>query len=345
MLGGIANQILHPLGRHMERLHEGELAWNHSIVLNFPVELRPRWGYGASPNPFVQSVLDNARWRYKEVVEQIGAIWDTLLLIPDKIALGNDHQPYWDNDWFSGLDAVSLAAFLVARRPARYIEIGSGFSTKFCRWVVKHHNLDTRIISIDPHPRAEIDDLCDEIIRSPLEACDQSVFDQLEANDILFFDGSHRVLQNSDVTVFFLEVLPRLKPGVIIHVHDIFLPYDYPPAWTKRVFGAIYARRDACFWSEFRSFISRILRRDRPDFRQRIRHYRPVFRERLKNSTWEASNACWPRGIVLVYIEGTLKYGAARHLCRQATAAIKSVYATRGRMSCCGTATAAWRGW
>jgi Methyltransferase domain len=240
MLGGIANQILHPLGRHMERLHEGELAWNHSIVLNFPVELRPRWGYGASPNPFVQSVLDNARWRYKEVVEQIGAIWDTLLLIPDKIALGNDHQPYWDNDWFSGLDAVSLAAFLVARRPARYIEIGSGFSTKFCRWVVKHHNLDTRIISIDPHPRAEIDDLCDEIIRSPLEACDQSVFDQLEANDILFFDGSHRVLQNSDVTVFFLEVLPRLKPGVIIHVHDIFLPYDYPPAWTKRVYSEQY---------------------------------------------------------------------------------------------------------
>ena len=56
---------------------------------------------------------------------------------------------------------------------------------------------------------------------------DPAVFDQLGAGDLLFIDSSHRVLQNSDVTVLFLDVIPRLPPGVLVHVHDISLPYDY----------------------------------------------------------------------------------------------------------------------
>src|SRR5205085_7340172 len=54
-------------------------------------------------------------------------------------------------------------------------------------------------------------------------------FDALAAGDILFIDGSHRVFMNSDVAVLFLDVLPRLKPGVLVHIHDIYLPSDYPP--------------------------------------------------------------------------------------------------------------------
>jgi hypothetical protein len=59
----------------------------------------------------------------------------------------------------------------------------------------------------------------------------------LERGDIVFVDGSHRALMGSDVTVFFLEVLPRLPPGVVVHLHDIFLPYDYPASWARKCYS------------------------------------------------------------------------------------------------------------
>jgi hypothetical protein len=73
--------------------------------------------------------------------------------------------------------------------------------------------LDTEIISIDPMPRAEIDNLADKIIREPFENIDFDIFDNLNENDILFVDNSHRILPNSDSMVFYLEILPRLKKG------------------------------------------------------------------------------------------------------------------------------------
>jgi hypothetical protein len=93
---------------------------------------------------------------------------------------------------------------------------------------VQDHNLHTRLYSIDPHPRAEIDSLCDKVIREPLEQSDLAFIDELGAGDILFIDGSHRSFMNSDVTVLFLDILPRLRPGVAVHIHDIYLPWDYP---------------------------------------------------------------------------------------------------------------------
>lgn len=152
----------------------------------------------------------------------------------------NDHDPYWHQYWFNSIDAVALVAYLTLNRPRRYIEIGSGNSTKFARWAVAKGDLPTEITSVDPKPRAEINDLCDNVFRQRLQDCDLSIFDALEEGDILFFDGSHRVLSNSDVMVFFLEILPRLRDGVYIHVHDIFLPDDYPPQWGKRFYTEQY---------------------------------------------------------------------------------------------------------
>jgi hypothetical protein len=96
------------------------------------------------------------------------------------------------------------------------------------------------MISIDPQPRNEIDGLVDEIHRSPLEDFNPGFFDKLDDNDILFLDSSHRAFQNSDVTAFFLEIIPRLKPGVIIHIHDIYLPYDYPTGHLRRLWNEQY---------------------------------------------------------------------------------------------------------
>jgi len=97
-----------------------------------------------------------------------------------------------------------------------------------------------RITSFDPLPRAECDALCDHIVRSRLDDADLAVFDDTQPGDVLYMDGSHRCFQNSDVTVFFLEVLPRLRPGVIVGVHDIFLPEDYPPRRMGRFYSEQY---------------------------------------------------------------------------------------------------------
>jgi len=125
----------------------------------------------------------------------------------------------------------------VDRRPALYLEVGSGYSTRFAR-----HALGStgRIVSIDPSPRDDVDPLCDEVIRRRLEDTDLAAFSQLKAGDVLVVDGTHTAFMNSDSVVVFLEVLPRLPPGVLVCVDDIFLPWDYPPAWAGRWYGEQY---------------------------------------------------------------------------------------------------------
>jgi len=110
----------------------------------------------------------------------------------------------------------------------------------FARYAVHVGGLPTTITSLDPQPRAAIDALCDEVVRVPLETCDLRVFDTLVAGDVLFFDGSHRVFTNSDVTAFFFDVVPRLAPGVLVHIHDIFWPWDYPPTWNEHFYSEQY---------------------------------------------------------------------------------------------------------
>ena len=134
----------------------------------------------------------------------------------------------------------ALYCMLFEFRPKRFVEVGSGDSTRFARRAIRDHSLPTLITSIDPTPRAEIDKLCDFVIRKPLEEVELDVFDELGPGDFLFIDGSHRSFSNSDVTVAFLDVLPRLRAGVVVHFHDIFWPYDYPPEWADRYYSEQY---------------------------------------------------------------------------------------------------------
>src|SRR5207249_4908129 len=131
-------------------------------------------------------------------------------------------------------------SFITMNNPKRFFEIGSGDSTRFARQAIRDHQLQTTITSFDPRPCAKIDDICDHSFRTPLEECNPEIFNQLEAGDILFVDGSHRVFTNSDVTVVFVEILPLLKPGVFIQFHDICLPYDYPQEWNRRFYSEQY---------------------------------------------------------------------------------------------------------
>ena len=212
------------------------------IFLDYPVDAIPRYGYGKPPHVELSKILRAHSKDYAEQLLLFLTFVPQLAQIP--LQQPNDStEPCWIHDWLDGLDTFALYGFVASRKPERYCEIGSGYSTKLVRRAIRDLGLKTRISSIDPHPRAEIDRLCDHVIRQPLEKCDLKVFDSLDSGDILFMDGSHRVFMNSDVAVFFLEILPRLKPGVLVHLHDIFLPEDYPPYWEYR----FYPHR---YWSE-----------------------------------------------------------------------------------------------
>ncbi len=216
--------------------------WSDHVLDYYPVNPRPRFGHGLPPHAAIASVLEAARPAYEQPLRDIAACRDVLHGIGHQPQRRNrsDPSPTWNNIWFSTLDAASLTAFLLARQPKRYLEIGSGNSTRFARHAIETGRLPTELISIDPQPRAEIDALCSRVVRRPLESCNLGVFGELESGDILFFDGSHRVFTNSDVTVFFLEIMPLLKPGVLVHIHDIFLPDDYPPQWKGRLYSEQY---------------------------------------------------------------------------------------------------------
>ncbi len=202
------------------------------IVLDYPTNPKPRYGYGKPPHKKIYEIINKNRLSYKKVLRDF-LKYDKYLLEIKREAKEETTEPKWVNPWFTGLDAVSLYGFIREKKPKRYFEIGSGNSTKFVKKAVEDGNLGTKIVSIDPHPRAEIDKICDKVIRAPVEEINLKIFDELERGDILFVDNSHRVFTNSDATVVFLDILPRLKSGVIVEFHDILLPLDYPLSWKE----------------------------------------------------------------------------------------------------------------
>ncbi len=218
---------------------EPERGTSHHITVDYPVNPRPRYGHGQPPHPGLEAQIAQGRARYRELLSSVVELREHLWRIPVADP-STAREPCWVNGWLPGLDAATLYAILVHRGPRLYLEVGSGNSTKFARRAIDDHGLHTRIVSIDPSPRADVDDLCDEVIRSPLEEADLAVLDSMVAGDVLFVDNSHRVFQNSDATVLFLDVLPRLPADVAVELHDIFLPEDYPEAWLDRYYSEQY---------------------------------------------------------------------------------------------------------
>lgn len=214
--------------------------WSHTVHDYYPIVPAARWSPGSAPHGQLSAILARETEAYERFLTVLEAHAELLHSVPHEADIAKPVIPCWNNTWFTALDAAALMAMLAWKRPARYLEIGSGTSTCFVRHTIEALQLSTQLTSIDPMPRLHIDALCDRTVRSPLEACDLTVFDELQADDILFFDGSHRVFTNSDVMVFFFEVLPRLRPGVMVHIHDIFIPDDYPAAWNHRLYNEQY---------------------------------------------------------------------------------------------------------
>jgi 2-polyprenyl-3-methyl-5-hydroxy-6-metoxy-1,4-benzoquinol methylase len=156
----------------------------------------------------------------------------------------NPAEFYLNNQLFDGSDA--LVAYCMVRhfQPRLVIEVGSGFSSLVLGQAVTKNNNNAGLICIEPFPREFLKNGfpgLQKLIEKNVQDIDVKFFSQLEAGDMLFIDSSHTVKTGGDVNYLFLEVLPRLNPGVIVHVHDIFLPFDYRRDWVLD---------ELRFWSE-----------------------------------------------------------------------------------------------
>lgn len=143
------------------------------------------------------------------------------------------------NGWYNTPDAEIYAAMILDRQPRRIIEVGAGFSTRIARAAVDHGGLPTRITVVDPAPRTEIREIAHEVITAPVE---RSRLDERDwaAGDLLFVDSSHICRTRGDIPFLFCKLIPRLPEGVLVHVHDIYLPFDYPNNLDRRCYTEQY---------------------------------------------------------------------------------------------------------
>jgi predicted O-methyltransferase YrrM len=144
-----------------------------------------------------------------------------------------------DNGRYGPVDAELLYGVIRYFKPRRVLEFGSGYSTMVAALAARANAIEgrpTRITTVDPYPPDFLGGVAgiDEIVRSRVMDHPVEDLEALEPNDILFFDTTHTVKEGSDVNYAILSVLPRLAPGVVVHFHDIFLPWSYPRDWVVR---------------------------------------------------------------------------------------------------------------
>jgi len=181
--------------------------------------------YGA-----VESLFDEHRERFREALGWLDELAEDLL------AIGAEPPPAprWEQDWFPRLDGAMAYAVVRKLKPRRIVEVGAGHSTRFLARAVADGGLDSQITTIDPAPRADLAGLPIELLRTTIHAAGSAPFDALAPGDLLTIDSSHILMPGSDLDLLLGHILPTLPDGVLLHVHDIFLPDDYPQAWAWR---------------------------------------------------------------------------------------------------------------
>jgi len=184
-----------------------------------------------------------------ELLRSIADFYSTLPFTATKVP-GNRY--WYDNPAYSYGDGIVLNGMLRLAQPRLLIEVGSGYSSAM--------TLDTnelflesklKVILIEPYPALVLslskpsDHERITLIPSRLQDLDATMFEQLEANDVLFIDSTHVSKVDSDVNFVFFEILPRLKQGVVVHFHDVFYPFEYPKEWVYegRAWQVLYLLR------------------------------------------------------------------------------------------------------
>lgn len=207
------------------------------------------------------------------------------------------HEYYFDNPQFGGTDALALYCMVRHFEPKLIVEVGSGFSSLVAARAALQ-NGETQLVCIDPYHDGTVrhENLrqgfpgLTSLVTEKVEDLDVSFFDRLGPGDILFIDTSHVARIGGDVTYLLLEVVPRLEPGVLVHVHDIFLPFEYPREWV------VDLQR---FWNE-QYLLHAFLAFNREFEVVLANHYlgrchRDVLVETFPNSPWWGGGSFWIR--------------------------------------------------
>lgn len=176
------------------------------------------------------------------------------LRFPEKQTPG--HRFYFENRWFSYSDAIFLYGFLRKHQPKKIVEVGSGFSSAVMLDTVDmFFSQKPEITFVEPHPDRLVNLLSEDdrhrvtLIDSKVQEVSIDIFRSLQSGDLLFIDSSHVVKCGSDLQFLFFEILPCLQPGVFVHFHDVFYPFDYPSQWLT----------EGRYWNEnyfLRAFLS-----------------------------------------------------------------------------------------
>jgi hypothetical protein len=143
------------------------------------------------------------------------------------------------NGYYASPDAEVYAAMIASNKPDRIIEIGSGYSTVIARTTVENVGLNCEIHVIDPQPRRDIESFADHIEYQHVE---RSSLSDMEFSDktLLFIDSSHVCRSDGDLPYLYCGILPQLPAGILVHIHDIFLPFDYPDNYFERFYTEEY---------------------------------------------------------------------------------------------------------
>jgi len=198
----------------------------HSPIPELPSAESPHWWEEASLAGLRFPADDGLGW-----VSRLAPRFDELAP-PARPPLG----ARLDNPYFAGLDALLLWAAVRELRPRRMLEVGCGHSTLFALGALDANDTGT-MLGVDPEPRLSASVLAHPRLtleRHSAATLPLDRFLELAAGDVLSVDGSHLVRLGSDVNRIVLEVLPRLASGVVVQVHDVFLPWDYPRPWYER---------------------------------------------------------------------------------------------------------------
>ncbi len=183
------------------------------------------------PGPYaeIEALLAERRPAFDQVLDLIDVYGADLAALE-----GPPPEPRWAQDWYPRLDAAAAYALARSAPPKRVIEVGSGHSTRFLARALKDSGAAATHLCIDPAPRAALLDLPVDWRNEVLSETHLPLFSALEPGDIAMFDSSHILAEGSDVDIQLNRILPALKPGVLVHIHDVFLPDPYPRDWKWR---------------------------------------------------------------------------------------------------------------
>ncbi len=227
----IANKLLGPANLKLDTLTAAKTA-----KANLDAAAK-RGAFTAATYPVPACFLNSQHQTILDALPQYAPVFETLTDISR-----NQVGYQFNNDFYSSPDTEALYTILRTYQPKQILELGCGNSTRITRLAIRDGKLATKLVCLDPYPRRDVADFADELHLRPVE--DSNALDlvkQLKPGDVFFIDTSHDVRPANDCAYIYGVLIPAVPAGVIVHIHDIFLPYDYP---TRLAFG------DGASWGE-----------------------------------------------------------------------------------------------